>query len=175
MLIIDTTYYGRKYGIMVFRSYELKENLLWKEVKWETLQAYKDGIKYLQDQWWTIKAIVCDGKKWLLWLDMPVQMCIFHQKQIMKRYITQNAKLEANKELKDISSLIWWIKKSTIFEWLDDRYRRYKYFLWEKNDNGNYIHTRTRKAYRSIKHNLQYLLPLVIMNELLRFQRLQIL
>jgi hypothetical protein len=50
VLIIDTTYYGRKYGIMVFRSHELKKNLLWKEVKWETLQAYKDGIKYLQDQ-----------------------------------------------------------------------------------------------------------------------------
>lgn len=142
---------------MVFRSYDLKKNLLWKEVKWETLQAYKDGITYLQDAWWTIKAIVCDGKKWLLWLDMPVQMCVFHQKQIMKRYITQRPKLEANKELQDISSLIWSIRKTTIQEWVDDRYRRYKVFLWEKNDGGNYVHTRTRKAYRSLNHNLPYL------------------
>ncbi len=142
---------------MVFRSHDLKKNLLWKEVKWETLQAYKDGIKYLQGQWWTINAIVCDGKKWLLWLDMPVQMCIFHQKQIMKRYITQRPKLEANKELQDISWLIWSIRKATIQEWLDDRYRRYKIFLWEKNDSGNYVHTRTRKAYRSLNHNLPYL------------------
>ncbi len=142
---------------MLFRSHDLKKNLLWKEVKWETLQEYKDGIKYLQNQWWTIKAIVCDGKKWLLWLDIPVQMCIFHQKQIMKRYITQRPKLEANKELQDISSLIWSIRKTTIQEWLDDRYRRYKNFLCEKNDSGNYVHTRTRKAYRSLKHNLPYL------------------
>jgi hypothetical protein len=35
---------------MVFRSYELKKNILRKEVKWETIQDYKDGIKALQDQ-----------------------------------------------------------------------------------------------------------------------------
>jgi hypothetical protein len=29
-------------------------------------------------------------------------MCIFHQKQIMRRYITKTPKLEANKELQDI-------------------------------------------------------------------------
>ncbi len=143
---------------MVFRSYELKKNILRKEVKWETIQDYKDGIATLRNQWRTIKAIVCDGKRWLLWgLGIPVQMCIFHQKQIMKRYITQNPKLEANKELKDISSLIWCIRKITIQEWLDDRYRRYKDFLLERNDSWNYVHTRTRKAYRSLKHNLQYL------------------
>ncbi|MFA6256330.1 MAG: hypothetical protein WC606_04035 [Candidatus Absconditabacterales bacterium] len=143
---------------MVFRSYELKENLLWKEVKWETFQAYKDGIKYLQDQGWIIKAIVCDGKRGLLGgLNLPVQMCVFHQKQIMRRYITKTPKLEANKELQDISGLIGIIKKTTIQERLEDRHRRYKDFLLEKNNKGKYVHTRTRKAYRSLKNNLQYL------------------
>ena len=47
---MDTTYYGRQYGMMVFRSHELKKNLLRKEVKWETIQGYKDGIKWLQHQ-----------------------------------------------------------------------------------------------------------------------------
>lgn len=155
---MDTTYYGRQYGMMVFRSHELKKNLLRKEVKWETIQGYKDGIKWLQHQWRNIKAIVCDGKRWLLWwLDIPVQMCIFHQKQIMRRYITKTPKLEANKELKEIAWLIWDIRKSTIKEWLDDRYRRYKIFLEEKNNSKKYVHTRTRKAYRSLKSNLQYL------------------
>jgi len=143
---------------MVFRSYELKKNILRKEVKWETIQDYKDGISLLQSQWWIIKAIVCDGKRWLLWwLDIPVQMCIFHQKQIMRKYITKTPKLEANKELKEISWLIWDIKKVTLKKWLDDRYSRYKFFLQEKNDGWTYIHTRTRKAHRSLKNNLQYL------------------
>ncbi len=158
VLIMDTTYWWRSYGIMVFRSHELKKNILRKEVKWETIQDYKDGIETLQNQWRIIKAIVCDWKRWLLWgLDIPVQMCIFHQKQIMRRYITKTPKLDANKELQEISWLIWDIRKPTIKEWLDDWYKRYKNFLLEKNDSGNYVHTRTRKAYRSLKNNLQYL------------------
>ena len=127
---MDTTYFWRQYWIMVFRSCELKKNILRKEVKRETIQDYKDGIKKLQDQWRTIKAIVCDWKRWVLWwFNIPVQMCVFHQKQIMRRYITKTPKLEANKELQAISWLIWDIRKTTIQEWLDDRHRRYKYFL----------------------------------------------
>ncbi|MFA6255878.1 MAG: hypothetical protein WC606_01720 [Candidatus Absconditabacterales bacterium] len=155
---MDTTYFGRKYGIMVFRSNELKKNILRKEVNRETIQGYKDGIKTLQDQGWIIKAIVCDGKRGLLGgLNLPVQMCLFHQKQIMRRYITMTPKLEANIELQVISGFIGDLKKSTIQERLNDRYSRHKEFLLEKNDNGNYVHTRTRKAYRSLKNNLQYL------------------
>ena len=155
---MDTTYFWRKYWIIVFRSFELKKNLLRKEVRWETIKDYRDWIVELQSKWRTIKAVVCDWKRWLLWwLDTPVQMCIFHQKQIMRRYITKTPKLEANKELQDITSMIWNFKKATIQLWLSDRYRRYKSFLQEKNDSGNYVHTRTRKAYRSLKNNLQYL------------------
>jgi len=157
VLIIDTTYFGRKYGIMVFRSYELKKNLYWKVVNWETIIAYKDGIKYLQSQWWIIEAVVCDGKRWLFWLNVPVQMCVFHQKQIMRKYITKNPILEANKELNDITSMLWIVRKTTIKEWLADWHRRYKVFLSEKNESGNYVHIRTRKAYRSLNHNLPYL------------------
>jgi hypothetical protein len=35
---------------MVFRSYELRKNILRKEVKWETIQDYKDGIETLKNQ-----------------------------------------------------------------------------------------------------------------------------
>jgi hypothetical protein len=45
---MDATYRGRKYGIIVFRSYELKKNLLWKEIIRETVKDFKDGIKALQ-------------------------------------------------------------------------------------------------------------------------------
>jgi hypothetical protein len=51
---------------MVFRSYELKRNLLWKEVFRETKQAYLDGVRELQKKGWIIKAIICDGKSGML-------------------------------------------------------------------------------------------------------------
>ena len=157
VLIIDTTYFWRSFWIMVFRSYELKKNLLRKEVKWETLEEYKSWIQQLENKWWIIKAIVCDWKKWLLNMKRPVQMCIFHQKAILRRYLTKSPILEPNKELKEIWSVIWDIRKDTLKAMLYDWYSRNKTFLNEKNENGKYIHERTRKAYKSIVRNLDNL------------------
>lgn len=144
---------------MVFRSYELKKNILWKEVSRETNQAYKDWVKELQKNWRVIKAIVCDWKKWILWWfwEIPTQMCHFHQKQIMKRYLTQNPRVEANKELKEIWNSIWNFSMRTIKQRLDDWYRRNKSFLSERNDANKLVHNRTLKAYRSLNRNLKYL------------------
>lgn len=144
---------------MVFRSHELKKNLLWKEVSWENKQSFVDWIRELEQQWWKIKAIVSDGKKWVLWAIpwMPSQMCHFHQKQIMQRYITKNPILEANIELKDISESIWKFSRETLKLLITDWYERHVKFLKEKNDNGQLIHKRTLQAYYSIRSNLKYL------------------
>lgn len=157
VLIIDTTYFWRSFWIMVFRSYELKKNLLRKEVKWETLEEYKSWIQQLENKWWIIKAIVCDWKKWLLNMERPVQMCIFHQKAILRRYLTKSPILEPNRELKEIWSVIWDVRKDTLKSMLNDWYDRNKAFLNEKNENRKYIHERTRKAYKSIIYNLDNL------------------
>jgi len=144
---------------MTFRSYELKRNLYRKEVSRETKQDYLEGVKYLQQQWREILAIVCDWKKGLLWgfWEIPTQMCVFHQQQIIRRYITKNPKLEANIAFKELASMIGKIEKETIKLWLDDWHFRYKKFLDEKNDSNKRVHIRTRKAYRSLKTNLEYL------------------
>ena len=144
---------------MTFRAYELRKNIYRKEVKRETKQAYLDWIQYLKEQWREILAIVCDWKKGLLWgfWDIPTQMCVFHQQQIIRRYITQNPKLEANIEFKEITSMTGKIKKETLKIRIEDWYCRYKSFLNEKNNSNKRVHTRARKAYRSLKTNLDYL------------------
>jgi hypothetical protein len=63
---MDTPYFSRYYRVMVFKAYELKKNLLFKEVRRENLYDYKEWIRKLEEEWWKIKAIVCDWKKWLL-------------------------------------------------------------------------------------------------------------
>jgi len=84
-------------------------------------------------------------------------MCIFHQQQIIRRYITKTPKLEANIEFKDIASMVGKISKETMKVWIEDWSIRYKFFLHEKNLSGKYVHTRTKKAYRSLNTNLEYL------------------
>lgn len=159
IIMMDTTYFGRKYGYMVFRDYLGEKNILRYKVSRETNTQYKEWIRFLQEQWWIILAIVCDGKIGLLWWfgHIPVQMCHFHQKQIIVRYLTRKPKLEPNVELKDIASSLGELPESTMFELLQDRHRRYKDWLWEKNYSNWYAHIRTRKAYRSLIKNLPYL------------------
>ena len=77
LVIMDTSYFGRKFGVMVFRDQYLRKNLLWKYVKPETLSEYVSGINELIKRGWEAKAIVCDGKRGLFkaFWSIPVQMC----------------------------------------------------------------------------------------------------
>jgi hypothetical protein len=156
---MDAVYFGRKYCYIVFRSWELRKNLLWYKAPYETNDLYRKWIKILQEKWWRIKAIVCDGRRWLLWWfgEIPTQMCIFHQQQVITRYLTKRPKLIPNIELREIWMDIWKWSKSTIELWLKNWYNRNYNWLQEKNWRWNFVHERTRKAYRSIKKNLSYL------------------
>ncbi len=144
---------------MVWRSRELKENIWWEKVPYETIENYRRWTDKVRDMWVAIRWIVCDGRRWLLWWfgDIPTQMCHFHQKQIVIRNITKRPKLEANKELGEIVELLGKIESEHWLEWLNDWYRRRKEWLHEKNEQGWYIHIRTIRAYGSLKNNFQYL------------------
>jgi len=150
---------------MVFRSFELKKNIHFIEINNETLKDYITWIEYLESVWWKIKAIICDWKRFNLnyfSLKYPVQMCVFHQIQIITRYITRRPKLQANIDLRELTLLLTKTDKESFIWWLDDWYNKYKYFLDEKYINPftwklRYIHSRTRSAYFSLKRNLPYL------------------
>ena len=156
---MDTTYWWRMYGYMVFRSRDMKKNLLWYKVSHETVDVYKQWIRELQASWVEVSGIVCDWRRWLLWgfWSIPTQMCLFHQKQIVVRNITKRPKLEANKELLEIVEMLWRISSSNRKERLKNRYNRYENWLKERNEQWWLIHTRTIKAYRSLIRNMQYL------------------
>jgi len=162
ILLMDTTYFW-EFWIMAFKDHKSKKIINYKIVKNETNDDYKAWVKELQTQWWTIKAIVCDGKKWLLtWFpDIPTQMCHFHQVAIIRRYITKKPKLEANKALKWITELLPRTDKDTFTYYLELYAEIYKDFLSEREKwsdwKWHYIHRKTRSAYRSLKNNLQYL------------------
>ena len=82
IVLMDTTYWGREFGVMLFKDAITKENLLKYYVKNETNALYIKGIQELIDKGFEVIAIVCDGRKGLLqsFNDIPIQMCQFHQK-----------------------------------------------------------------------------------------------
>jgi hypothetical protein len=73
---MDTTYWGRSFGLMLFKDAYSKENLLWYYVTSETNALYIRGINELKSKGFEIIAIVCDGRKGLVgaFNNIPVQL-----------------------------------------------------------------------------------------------------
>ena len=166
-LICDATFYGKrkdKLGTLVFKDNESKEILIWMHIESEVVKDYK----YLKDELislgYTIQSATLDGKRGLYkaFKDIPIQMCHFHQKKIVQRYITMRPKLEASKDLKKIVSRLTQTTEKNFTHKLDEWYEIYKEFLDEKSVSSttgklNYTHPRIRAAYRSLRTNLPYL------------------
>lgn len=164
IVLTDTTYWGRSFGVMLFKDAISGENLLKYYVKSETNLLYKKGIDELRSKGFTIIAIVCDGRRGLIqsFRDTPVQMCQFHQVAIIRRYITKNPKLPASIELKEIVSLLKQTDKESFQGALEDWFIKWKSFLNERTINletgkSQYTHKRLRSAYRSLKSNMKWL------------------
>lgn len=111
-----------------------------------------------------INSVTVDGKKGLfkVFKDYPIQMCQFHQKMIVKRYITRFPKLEASIELKRICTRLKYSNEVRFTKALDIWYLKYKNFLNEESINWNtgeitFTHRRLVSAYRSLRTNLPYL------------------
>lgn len=161
---MDTTYWGRGFGVMLFKDAYTKENLLKYYVKSETNQLYFQGVSELQSKGFKVLAIVCDGRKGLLQLfkNIPVQMCQFHQVAIIRRYITKNPKLIAAKELKELVAMMKVTDKESFEGGLKDWFIKWESFLNERSYNfetgkSHYTHKRLRSAYRSLKTNMKWL------------------
>ncbi len=161
---MDTTYFGRNFGVMVFRDNNRRRNLYWKYLNYETIRAYQDGIEHLRSLGWQIVGIVCDGRRGIFTAfgSIPIQMCQYHQSAIITRYTTQNPILEAGKELNQIAHKLARMNESTFSDIINNWYNEWADFLKEKSYNPitgkwHYTHRRIRSAFRSLKTNLPHL------------------
>jgi MULE transposase domain. len=160
-LIFDATFFSRHDGVLVFRAN--KKNLYWRFIDSETLQAIEESLRYLSANHYIFKSFTIDGRKGVIQLlervfpGIPIQLCHFHQSQIIRRYTTNNPKTNCGKELKALIGKLTEIDETTFEQHLNYLRNKYHYFLLEKNENNQYIHRRLRSAIRSLKANLPYL------------------
>jgi transposase-like protein len=162
---MDASYWGRSFGVMVFRDLYRKQNLFWKYVKNETVADYLNGIELLKQKGWNIVGVVCDGKSGLLNAieTIPVQLCQYHQYKTVIRYITKKPKLQAGIELKSIADLMQKTDKESFVGAITEWYLKWEPFLHEKTytsdkkRNWRYTHNRIRSAYNSLNRYQNHL------------------
>ena len=166
MLIMDATFFGRGYGILLARS--LKRPLLWQEINTETVEVYEKLLSDLNSAGYLFSGFVIDGRRGVrqllerLFLGIPIQFCQFHQIQIVKRYLPKKAKTEAALSLRKIGMNLTKTTETVLIEDLEKWHEKYGDFLKEKTytegtNRWHYTHRRLRSAYRSLKNNLSYL------------------
>lgn len=162
-VLMDTTYFGRKFGVMVFKDSISGQILCKQYVKTETNALYLFGVEEITRRGITIQSIICDGRKGLFQLfeGMPLQMCNFHQVAIIRRYLTKKPKMQASKELWELTLLLVHTDKESFTGGLQYWFSKWELFLNERKTAANgrkrYVHKKLRSAYRSLKTNLPYL------------------
>jgi hypothetical protein len=109
VVLMDATYWGRGFGVLVFKDAHRKK-ILWRKFirGHETVADYQEGVAWLERKRFKIDGIVCDGLRGLLavFSDYKVQMCQFHQVKIIQRYLTKQPALDASKELLGVIKLL---------------------------------------------------------------------
>jgi hypothetical protein len=163
---MDTTYWGRNFGLMVIKD-ALRNKILWhKYVRNESIRDYMEGVDWLKSRGFKIYGAVIDGIRGLsnALYPIPTQMCQFHQILITRRYLTQDPDVVASKELLNLVKDITRMDKESFIGAFDEWYERNKDVLNErvsdkriKRKTPPYMRPRLRSAYLSLKRNMPWL------------------
>lgn len=146
---------------MVFRK--LGKNLSWKYVDSEKLSYYLEELRNLEYLEYTFKSFTIDGRRGVVQLlqkyfnTTPIQICHFHQVQIVTRYTTRTPKTDCGKELRLLILKLKNLSKKDFIQQLENLKNKYQDFLKEKNEQNQFQHKKLRSSLRSIKTNLPYL------------------
>jgi hypothetical protein len=110
-VIMNTTYFGRTLGVMVFRGNpdvsKAYSNLYWKYLKHETLREYHLGLFTLSSRYY-FKSFTVDNKGGLIKMlqrkypDTPIQLCQFHMVAQILRYTTRSPQSDCGKDIKQL-------------------------------------------------------------------------
>lgn len=160
---LDATYWGHNWGVMLGLDEESGMPLYLEFIKSETNQNYMDAVSSIAARGYTIRGIIIDGKQSLfdIFSGYKIQMCQYHMKQIVKRYLTLHPKLLAARELKALMSKLTKMRKAD-FEteyscwkatWKDTLNRR----SLLKSGKTRFTHRRLRSAMHSVDFYLPYL------------------
>jgi hypothetical protein len=163
VVIFDATHIGEEILLMA-RAPQERMNLGWSWVSSETKEAYTELRKFIEYKGYTITGVVLDGRTGIpkVFADMPVQICQFHQLQIVRRKLTLHPESDAGKDLLSLVFTLAHCAHATFEAGLAHWFQVYEAFITEKTHvlgtrRWYYTHRRVRSAYLSLKRNLPYL------------------
>jgi hypothetical protein len=162
--VMDATKVGLLW-VFAVRDPNAHETVYVADVFSETTSVYQAAHASLRNDGFTISAIVSDGRftavSWLF-PGIPVQMCHFHQIEIVIRYLTLNPKLTAGQELLALVRTLATTDEASFTDAFAHWCRTWDEFLKEKTvdpETGrwHWTHKRVRQARDSVRMHLRLL------------------
>nr|WP_243385276.1 transposase [Caviibacterium pharyngocola] len=162
---MDTTFFGREFGVLVMMDSNSGKVIYHQIVKTERDEYYQKVLNKLREKGYKIQSITNDGRRGLLKdiFDTPIQMCHFHMVAMVMRKLRKKHKSVAGKELKIIIKTLKESTKNEFYRRFHQWYLKHKDYLEERSDKPNekgkfpYKHKGLRGAIASIKYYEKYL------------------
>ena len=161
---LDVTYWGRSFGVLLALDNQTGKPLYMAFVKSETVKDYEDAISSIKNRGYTIRGLIIDGKQSLFktFSGYCIQMCQFHMKQIIRRYLTLHTKMHASRELKELADRLHKADeadfKKDYHAWKEKWKNTIGHKSLHKDGKMHYTHQRLRAAMNSLNFYLPYLL-----------------
>jgi hypothetical protein len=160
-LVFDATFFGRGYGLLVYRA--SGRNIYWQEIDSEKIAYIKQGLLHLHAEGWQFSSFTIDGRRGVVQLleslfpGTPIQLCLYHQKAIVRRYTTTRPKTECGKAIRALMAEMTTLGEAAFLGRLQAIKESYRDFLKERNEQRQFMHRRLRSALRSLTVNALYL------------------
>ena len=160
---LDVTYWGRGFGVLLALDSRTGKPLYMAFVKSETMKDYEDAITSIKERGFSINGLIIDGKQSLFksFSEYNIQMCQFHMKQIVRRYLTLNPKMLAARELRDLVGRLHRSSEADFKKEYQDWKAKWKdtvnHKSLHKDGKMHYTHQRLRTAINSLNFYLPHL------------------
>lgn len=161
--VFDASHFGTD-TLLVARAPAIKKNLGWAWIPHETKEAYAGLRTHIEGKGFQLTAVVLDGRTGIpkVFGDIPVQICQFHQLQIVRRKLTLRPETEAGQKLLSLVFSLAHTEEKIFTRELNAWHREYEKFINERTytlstRRWRYTHRRVRSAYVSLKRNLPFL------------------
>jgi hypothetical protein len=156
--MVDAVFFGREYGFLCF--HDGTRIFYAEEITRESALVLSRSLRTLLDSGYRFASFTVDGKRGYARVirrmcgRIPVQMCLFHQKAIVRRYITDRPKSACGKELKALVATLCHAEPQEFIDRFFALQERHRNFLMERNEKHEFTHGKLRSAYRSVETNL---------------------
>ena len=160
---MDVTYWGRGFGVLLALDNRTGKPLYMAFVKSETVKDYQDAVSSIKERGYCIRGLIIDGKQSLFntFSEYHIQMCQFHMRQILRRYLTLNPKMLVARDLRDLAGRLNKVKendfKKDYQEWKEKWKDTINHKSLHKDGKMHYTHRRLRSAMNSLNFYLPYL------------------